>query len=135
MKRQKTCMKRNKTDIQDNDISTVLSSLGFKNITEEQPIRLIDSLPYSFNDIYDVHSRWIRNSQDNIFSEVLVGLNSFNRKFIDIVVLSVYGQCRSKAFDHIYSMHSDWKNFLQKFISLNEQSVIRNTLEIPKDTY
>jgi hypothetical protein len=121
-------------NIQDNDISTVLFSLGFKNITEEQPIRLIDTLPYSFNNIYDVHSRWIRKFQDDIFSEILVGLNSFNRRFIDVIVVSVYGQCISKAYDHIYAMHSDWKNFLQKFISLNEQSV-RNAFEAPENMY
>ncbi len=107
-------MKRNKIDVQDSDIFTILSSLGFKNITEEQPIRLIDSLPYSFNDIFDVRSRWIRKSQDNIFSEVLVGLNSFNRLFIDIIVSSVCGECISKASEHIYCMNFEWESFLKK---------------------
>ncbi len=127
-------MKRNKTDVQDSDISTILSSLGFKNITEERPIRLIDALPYSFNDIFDVHSRWIRKSQDNIFSEVLVGL-TFNGRFIDIIVLSVCGECKSRASEHIYCMNFEWEGFLKKFISLNEQCVIRLALEASKDMY
>ena len=128
-------MKRNKADVQDSDIAVVLSSLDFKNITEEQSIRFIDSLPYSFSDIYNVHSRWIRKSQDNVFSEVLVGLNSFTHRCIDIIVLSASGKCQSKAFEHIYCMNCEWENFLKKFISLNEQYVIRNALETPKNMY
>jgi hypothetical protein len=122
-------MKRNKTDVQDSDISTILYHLGFKNITEEHPIRLIDSLPYSFDDIFHVHSRWIRKSQDNIFSEVLVGLNSFNGRFIDIIISSACGECRSQASEHIYCMNFEWEGFLKKFISLNERYVIRIALE------
>ena len=122
-------MKRNKTDVQDSDIFTILSSLGFKNITEERPIRFIDSLPYSFSDIFDVHSRWIRKSQDNIFSEVLVGLNSFNVRVIDIIISSLCGECKSQASEHIYCTNSEWEDFLKKFISLNEQCVTRIALE------
>lgn len=127
-------MKRNKTDVQDSDISAVLSSLGFKNITEERPIRLIDCLPYSFDDIFDVHSRWIRKSQDNVFSEVLVGLR-LNGRFIDIIISSVCGECKSRASEHIYCMNVEWEGFLKKFISLNEQCVIRLALEAPEDMY
>ena len=122
-------MKRNKTDVQDSDIFTILSSLGFKNITEERPIRFIDSLPYSFSDIFDVHSRWIRKSQDNIFSEVLVGLNSFDGRVIDIIISSLCGECKSQASEHIYYANSEWEDFLKKFISLNEQCVTRIALE------
>lgn len=128
-------MKRNKTNVQDNDIFTILFSLGFKNITEEFPIRLIDSLPYSFNDIFDVHSRWVRKSQDNIFSEVLVGLNSFNGRFIDIIISSVCGECKSRASEHIYHMNFEWENLLKKLISLNEQCVIRIALEAKEGMY
>ena len=128
-------MKRNKTYVQDSDISTILSSLGFKNITEERPIRFIDSLPYSFVDIFDVHSRWIRKSRDNIFSEVLVGLNSFNHRFIDIIISSVCGGCKSQASEHIYCMNFEWDGFLKKFISLNEQCVNRLALEAPEGMY
>lgn len=127
-------MKKNKTDVQDNDISTILSSLGFKNITEERPVRFIDCLPYSFSDIFDVHSRWIRKSQDNIFSEILVGL-SFNGRFIDIIVSSVCGECKSRAFEHIYCMNFEWEGFLKKFISLNEQYVIGLALETTEGMY
>lgn len=128
-------MKRNKIDVRDTDIATVLSSLGFENITEERPIRFIESLPYSFNDIYHVHSRWIKKSQDNVFSEVLIGLNSFTRTFIDIIVLSACGECKSKAFEHIYCMTCEWDGFVKKFISLNEQCVVRNALEAREGMY
>lgn len=128
-------MKRNKTAIQDSDIFTILSSLGFKNITEEWPIRFIDSLPYSFTDIFDVHSRWIRKSQDNIFSEVLVGLNSFNHRVIDIIISSVCGKCKSQASEHISCINPEWKGFLKKLISLNEQYVNRMALEAPEGMY
>ena len=128
-------MKRNKTEIQDSDIFTILSSLGFENITEERPISFIDSLPYSFTDIFDVHSRWIRESQDNIFSEVLVGLRLFNGRFIDIIISSVYNGCKSKACEHIYCINPEWEGFLKKFISLNEQCVIRNALEASEGMY
>ena len=128
-------MKRNKTNIQDSDISAILSGLGFKNITEERPIRFVDSLPYSFSDIFHVCNRWIRKSQDNIFSEVLVGLNSFNDGFIDIIISSAYNGCKSQASEHIYCMNFEWKSFLKKFISLNEQYVIRKALEVPEGMY
>ena len=128
-------MKRNKTGVQDIDIATVLFSLGFENITKELPIHFIESLPYSFNDIYHVHSRWVRKSKDNVISEVLIGLNSFNRIFIDIIILSAYDECQSKAYEHIYCMNCEWENFLKKFISLNEQCVIRNALEAPEGMY
>ena len=128
-------MKRNKIDVRDTDIATVLSSLGFENITEERPIRFIESLPYSFNDIHHVNNRWVRKSQDNVFSEVLIGLNSFNRIFIDVIVLSTYGECKSKVSEHIYCMTCEWENFLKKFISLNEQCVVRNALEVKEGMY
>ena len=128
-------MKRNKTDVQDSEISTILYGLGFKNITEELPIRLIDSLPYSFTDIFDVHSRWIRKSQDNVFSEVLVGLNSFNGRFIDIIISSVCDECKSQASEHIHCMNFEWEVFLKKFISLNEQCVIRIAIEAKEGKY
>lgn len=135
LKHLKECMKKNKTYVQDSDISTILSSLGFKNITEEWPIRFIDSLPYSFTDIFDVHSRWIRKSQDNIFSEVLVGVNSFNRRVIDIIISSVCGKCKSQASEHIHCINPEWKGFLKKLISLNEQYVTGMALEAKEGMY
>ncbi len=127
-------MKRNKKKVQDSDISTILSNLGFKNITEEWPIRFIDHLPYSFSDIFEVHSRWIRKSQDNIFSEVLVGLSS-NGRFIDAIVSSVCGKCKSKAYEHIYRKDFKWESLLKKLISLNEQYVIGLALEALEKMY
>ena len=128
-------MKGNKTKVQDSDISAILSSLGFKNITEEQSISFIDSLPYSFYDIFDVHSRWIRKSHDNIFSEVLVGLSTFNGSFIDIIISSIYNGYKSKAYEHIYCTNVEWEDSLKKFISLNEQYVIRTALETLEGMY
>ncbi len=128
-------MKRNKTDVQNSDIAVVLSSLGFENITEKWPIRFIESLPYSFDDIYHIHTRWIRKSQNNILSEVLVGLNSFNGKVIDIIISSVCGECISQASEHIFCMNFKWEDFLKKFISLNEQCVTRIAIEAPKDMH
>lgn len=107
--------------ITEDDVSSFLLNHYFKNVTKLSPIYFVDCLPYSFSDIYDVHSRFVRVAKSGIATEILIGLNTFNRVTLDVIIRSAYGECVSKAVEHInVNSGLDWKECLLQLILQNE---------------
>lgn len=111
----------NKKTQQDFLIDTIksLESLGFEDITKEHPIHFIEQLPVTFENIYSLQKRLIRNHND-ITTSILIG-KEYNQ--IHVIGESYYKGCSRRFF--LQELKDCALQHLLEYIQKNEVIIIK----------